>query len=231
MTQLLSTKYNDYYGKRNSAHVYAVEFAVRAFLGNYPRLKTDKSTYSGKSVLDLGFGDGRNMPLLHNLGMQVYGVEISHNICHLTTARMRSLGIEVDARVGRNCEIPFDDAFFDSVLACHACYYVDSGTRFEDNVREIARVLKPAGTFVFSAPMASSYILKDAKDLGEGHMEITRDPYGLRKGYVLKKFDDETEIESVFSPAFESFSIGSCQNDFWGIEEHVWIVSCRRTVR
>lgn len=229
MINPLEQKYDDYYSERNPAHVYPVEFVVRAFLGNYPRLKTDKSDYLGKRVLDLGFGDGRNMPLLCNLGMQVYGAEISQTICQLTTTRMRSLGIKVEARVGRNCAIPFDTAFFDYVLACHACYYVDPGTRFDDNVKEISRVLRPGGSFVFSAPMASSYILNEARDLGEGHMEITSDPYALRNGYVLKKFDDEADIERVLSPAFEAFSIGSCQNDFWGIEEHVWIVACRRT--
>ena len=54
---------------------------------------------------------------------------------------------------GAISRIPFDDAFFDAVLACHACYYVDPGTRFGDNVNEIARVLKPGGSFVFSAPI------------------------------------------------------------------------------
>lgn len=225
----LEEKYNSFYSERNPVHVYPVEFVVRAFLGNYPRLKTDESVYPGKRVLDLGFGDGRNMPLLHNLGMQVYGAEISEKICDLATTRMESLGIEIDARVGRNCALPFENAFFDYVLACHACYYIDPGTHFDDNLQEIARVLKPGGTFVCSAPMPSSYILRDAKDLGEGHMKITSDPYRLRNGYVLMKFDDEADIERVLSPTFEAFSIGSCQNDFWGIEEHVWIVVCRRT--
>ncbi|MCK1341039.1 class I SAM-dependent methyltransferase [Bradyrhizobium sp. 38] len=220
--------YGAFYQKRNPVHVYPVEFVVRAYLGNYPRHVTDAASYHGKRVLDLGCGDGRNMPLLRNLGMEVHGTEISQEICDLTRARMRNLGVEATLAVGRNHALPYPDGFFDSVLACHACYYVDPGTRFPDNVREIARVMRPGGSFVFSAPIGSTYVLRGAKDHGDGHMEITADPYGLRNGYVLKKFDNEAEIASALSPAFIDFEIGSCRNDFWGIEEHVWTVACRK---
>jgi SAM-dependent methyltransferase len=224
----IERKYDDFYRARNPEHVYPVEFVVRAFLGNYPRHKTDQTSYPGKRVLDLGFGDGRNMPLLNNLGMQVFGVEISQEICDLTQRRMKSLGIDVDLKVGRNHDLPYPDGFFDTVLACHACYYIDPDTRFDDNLREIARVLRRGGSFVFSAPIGTSYIMRGAKDLGEGHMEIANDPYGVRNGYVLKKFDTEAEIRATLSPMFADFEIGSCRNDFWGIDEHVWVVVCRK---
>ena len=221
-------RYRAFYNQRNPRHVYPVEFVVRAFLGNYPRHQTDASSHAGARVLDLGFGDGRNMPLLHNLGMHIFGVEISQDICDLTNARMRALDIPVETRVGRNSAIPFKDAFFDTVLACHACYYVDPGTRFSDNVAEIARVLRPGGSLVFSAPIGTGYIMRGANDLGDGHMEITSDPYRLRNGSILKKFDNEAEIKTALSPLFNDFAIGACRNDFWGIEEHVWIVVCKR---
>jgi SAM-dependent methyltransferase len=231
MDDQLPGHYETFYRKRDPVDIYPVEFVVRAFLGNYPRLKTDKSDYAGKRVLDLGCGDGRNMPLLRNLGMHVFGVEVSQGICNLTQARMQRLRIDVETRVGFNRNIPYDDTFFDIVLSCHACYYVDPETRFKENLVEIARVLKPRGTFVFSAPMGTSYILRGAKDRGDGHMEITNDPYGLRNGSVLKKFDRSSEVEAALSPTFEDIAIGSCQNDFWGIEEHVWIVVCRKAAR
>jgi SAM-dependent methyltransferase len=228
-TSDLVDTYNSFYRARDPVHVYPVEFVVRAFLGNYPRHKTDTSKYPGKTVLDIGFGDGRNMPLLHNLGMRVYGIEISNEICTLTTSRMARAGVDITARVGRNRDIPFTDATFDYVLACHACYYVDPGTRFDDNASEISRVLKPGGSFVFSAPKATSYILRDARNLGDGHVEITNDPYGVRTGTIMRKFDSESDILAALSTRFEDFAIGSCQNDFWGIEEHVWTVVCRKT--
>ena len=45
----IDTKYDAFYRKRNPIHVYPVEFVVRAFLGNYPRHRTDPSTYVGAS--------------------------------------------------------------------------------------------------------------------------------------------------------------------------------------
>jgi len=228
MTDGLADTYGDFYRARDPQHVYPVEFVVRAFLGTYPRLANRAGGYDGRRVLDLGCGDGRNMGLLADRGMIGYGVEISAEICERTAERMRRLGVTVDMRTGRNSALPFADAFFDHVVACHSCYYVEPGESFSDNVREIARVLKPGGRFVFSAPIGSSYIMRGARDLGDGHMEIATDPYGVRVGHVLKKFDTEAEIESTLQPWFADCRIGSCRNDFWGIDEHVWTVVCTR---
>jgi len=220
--------YNSFYRERDPNHVYPVEFVVRALLGTYPRHKADTSNYAGQRVLDLGFGDGRNMPLLYNLGMEVHGVEIAQEICDLAAARMERLGILTNVAVGRNASLPFGDCYFDRAVACHACYYVDHGQTFANNVSEIARVIRPGGQFILSLPMATSYIFSGARDIGDGHMEIANDPYGVRNGSILKKFDTEADIRTALSPAFTDAIIGSCQNDFWGVEEHVWIVVCRR---
>ena len=227
----LNHAYDMFYRSRDPQYVYPVEFVVRAFLGRYPRLAPPREGYGGQRVLDLGFGDGRNMPLLVNLGLEVFGVEITEEICSRAVARLARLGVTVEVRVGRNHALPFAEGFFHHVLACHSCYYVDPKTRFEDNLREIARVMSPCGRFVFSVPIGTSYILRGARDLGDGHMQITADPYGVRNGCVLKKFDTEGDIEEALAPLFEDLSIGSCRNDFWGIEEHVWIVVCRRSAK
>jgi SAM-dependent methyltransferase len=228
VTTELAAPYTAYYQQRDPEHVYPVEFVVRAFLGAYPRLDRG-GPYAGDRVLDLGFGDGRNMPLLANLGLRVHGVELTDEICSRARQRLARNGIAADLRVGRNAAIPFDTAWFDHVLACHSCYYVDRGTQFADNAREIARVTRPGGRFVFSAPMSTSYIMRGARDLGEGHMEIAADPYGIRNGAIMRKFDHEQDIVRAIAPWFVEASIGSCRNDFWGVEEHVWIVVCRRS--
>jgi SAM-dependent methyltransferase len=225
----IQAKYDAFYKARNPARVYPVEFVVRAFLGSYPRLERDLTLYPGKRALDLGFGDGRNMPLLCDLGLEVHGVEITPEICRRAIDRLAALGYSIEARVGRNHQIPYADALFDHVVACHSCYYVDPDTTFADNIKEIARVTKPGGRFVFSAPVGTSYIMKGATPLGGGHMRISSDPYGVRNGYVMRKFDTAAEIEAAIAPSFVDARIGVARNDWWGIDEQVWIAVCRRS--
>jgi SAM-dependent methyltransferase len=222
----LTKHYADFYSERNPEKVYPVEFVVRTLLGTYPDLKLDRSTYLGARILDLGFGDGRNMPLLRDLGFEIYGIEISDEICRLTQTRMERLGVPVQLETGSNSHIPFGDGTFDFVLACHACYYVSPLESFADNLREIARVLRVGGRFIFSLAKTDSYILKDAVPLANGHYRITQDPYGLRKGGVFRAFSSRQEISDEFGAYFSDFALGLCENDFYGTYEKVWIGTC-----
>jgi SAM-dependent methyltransferase len=220
--------YTDFYAQRNPEKVYPVEFVVRTLLGTYPGLKLDRRAYRGAKILDLGFGDGRNMPLLRDLGFEIYGVEISEDICKLTRSRMQRLGVPVQLEKGTNSHLPFGDAAFDFVLACHACYYVNPGESFTDNLREIARVLRPGGRFIFSLAKRDTYVLKDAVDLGNGHYRITKDPYGIRNGSIFRAFASRDEIVEQMGISFRDFALGLCENDFYGTYEKVWIGTCVR---
>ena len=222
----LEKHYADFYSQSNPANVYPVEFVVRTLLGTYPNLKIDRSTYRGARILDLGFGDGRNMPLLHDLGFKVYGVEISDEICRLTQNRLERLGVPLTLKTGSNSHIPFGDGAFDFILACHACYYVSLGESFADNLEEIARVLQPGGRFIFSLAKTDTYILKDAVPLGNGHYRITHDPRGLRNGAVFRAFASRREIVDELGVSFSDFALGLCENDFYGTYEKVWIGTC-----
>lgn len=215
--------YGKFYTRRNPDKVYPVEFVVRTLLGTYPGLEIDKTSYRGSKVLDLGFGDGRNMPLLHDLGFEIYGVEISEEICALTRERMERLGVPAVLKTGTNAHIPFADESFDLVLACHACYYVSAGETFEDNLIEICRVLRPGGRFLFSLAKTDSYVLKDAVPVGNGHYRITGDPHGVRNGAIFRAFGSRKEVAEELGGRFRDLAMGVCENDYYGIYERVWI--------
>ena len=166
------------------------------------------------------------MPLLHDLGFKIYGVEISDEICKLTRNRMLSLSVPVELKIGSNSRIPFDDETFDFVLACHSCYYVKPDESFGDNLQEIARVLRSRGRFIFSLAKADTYVLKEARPLGGGHYQIIRDPRGLRNGSVFRAFASREDIIDELGTSFSDFSLGLCENDFYGTYEKFWIGTC-----
>jgi SAM-dependent methyltransferase len=224
----ISHQYASRYTSDKANAVYPVEFVVRAFLGTYTDMHMPRDRYEGCRILDLGYGDGRNMPLLNNLGMLIHGVEIADDINRHVQERMKGLGIDVDLKVGTNAHIPYNNGYFQYALACHSCYYVEPGDQFNANLTEIARVLEPGGYLIASLPMRGSYILKDAKVLPGGHYEIMNDPYGLRNGTVFRVFHSRQEIRKVFSQFFCDFDIGYCNDMFWGIHQKVWVVVCRK---
>lgn len=221
--------YENYYHAKNTAcHIYPVEWVVRVFLGTYPHLKMNQTLYKNSNILDLGYGDGRNFPLLNNLGFNIFGVEISENINKIAKQKFSYVNIPVELHPGRNSNIPFQDNFFDYILGCHAIYYVDPDETFTNNLNEIGRVLKPNGFLIASLPKPNGSILKDAKKLFDGHVEITNDHLRLRNGYIFRVFESKTDIINTFSLNFDNFVIGSCEDDFFGIQQNVWTLVCRK---
>ena len=220
--------YNQYYQKRTHIHVYPVEFVVRTLLGNYPNLAMNKDSYLGSKLLDLGYGDGRNMPLFHNIGFKIFGLEISQEINRLAHERLKALGIDAELKVGQNNCIPYKDQFFDFIVACHSCYYVNEGSTFNENLVELSRVLRTEGVFIASLPMRDNFIFNDAELLSDGHYRITKDPYGIRKGTIHKTFINEDEIIEIFSPYYKDLSIGYINDNYYGINVKMWIIKATR---
>ncbi|THU41533.1 class I SAM-dependent methyltransferase [Niastella caeni] len=220
--------YTNFHKKVSSQHIYPTEWVIRTFLGKYPDLNLDKTKYPNAKLLDLGFGDCRNMPLLNNCNFDIHGVEITDDILNMAGEKLNTLGIEATLKRGVSASIPFENSYFDYLLACHSCYYVDKGTSFNDNIREIHRVLKSGGTFIASLPAPDNFILKDCIKLEDGHVLITNDIYNLRNGYIFRTFENEEEIRQTFSPYFKNIAICKCMDNFWGVQINFFIIACEK---
>jgi SAM-dependent methyltransferase len=91
-------------------------------------------------LLDLGCGTGAKSIGFRESGWEIIGVDISDDMLRLARAR----GLEVlRADVG---DLPFDDATFDAAVSLWTHTDIDD---FGTAIREVARVLRPGGPFVY----------------------------------------------------------------------------------
>ena len=95
-----------------------------------------------RRVLDVGTGEGQVARAAVRLGAEVVGVDPT--VAQVAVARERAGGVRY-ARANADA-LPFPDATFDAVVVClvfeHIADHVPA-------IAEIARVLEPAGRFVF----------------------------------------------------------------------------------
>lgn len=116
---------------------------VRAFFGKR----------SGLRVLDLGCGSAAVSAAFAGR-QQVHGVDADATL--LEVARQRGLA----TNVGSFERVPFDDAFFDSVLMIDTLEHVESRERV---FHEVGRVLKADGEFLAVTPNYASLLWNAAE--------------------------------------------------------------------
>lgn len=219
--------YSEFHASRLGIHCYPNEYFVRTMLGSYPNLVLEHK-YEGKKALDWACGDGRNMLLLYNLGLKVHGFEITEDIVNGVSRRMENMGIEADIKVGRNCHVPFEAEEFDYVLASASLYYVDHGDNFQSNLAELVRVVKKGGYVIATLAHPETFILKDAVLRDDNHYQITKDPYGLRNGDIFKVFHTQEQIKQEFGKDFEDICIGRMNDDYYGMNIQLWLVTMKK---
>jgi ubiquinone/menaquinone biosynthesis C-methylase UbiE len=99
-------------------------------------------------ILDLGCGGGRTTVPLFKMGFKVTGVDISKNLIKQLNKKFP----EIDACVGDAANLKFQKNSFDIVLFSHSgidCLYPKE--KRIKCLKEIYRVLKPQGFFIFSS--------------------------------------------------------------------------------
>jgi SAM-dependent methyltransferase len=223
--------WNEYYRSLTDAYLFPNEFVVRIFLASYPDLKMERR-YKGANIGDISCADGRNMVLLNKLGGQLYGVEISDEICAITRKKLleHSDHIKADIRTGTNDHLPFDDAFFDYLLSWNACYYMrDEKADFATHVAEFARVMKPGAYFVACVPAPTCFSLQNAQKLENNLIRIqSASKWSMLTGSIYRAFHSPADIESAFGTHFENFSHASLTDNCFGLALDYFIFVCQK---
>jgi SAM-dependent methyltransferase len=108
-----------------------------------------------RRVLEVGCGWGELAEwIARETGAEIVAVDLSPRMVELAVER------GIDARVADVQALPFADATFDTVVAAWMLYHVPDLDR---GLAEIARVLRPGGTFVASTN--SRFHLQELRDL------------------------------------------------------------------
>ena len=195
----------DRFRQEGQALAYPSETLVRLFKGDYvPGLAKD---FSGKSVLEVGVGNGNNAVFMASLGLEVCGTEVQQEICDSTSSLFDQLGCQGNFQVGVNRNLPFEDSQFDFLVSWNVLHYEDNEAHVEAGIREYARVMKPGGRLFLSTTGPEHKILEDSESLGPHRYRIGRDD-DFCKGQVFFYFDDADSINLFFGKVFKDVMVG-----------------------
>lgn len=225
--QKLKNNYEKYYAGKKKTKLYPTEFVLRILKGSYPKffiLKDQK--YTNKKILDLSFGDGRNLFFLKDIGFNVFGTEISKKI--IENFKKKNSIENIKLKEGNNSFLPFKNKFFDYILAWNSFYYLQKNTTIGDNIFEISRVLKNDGFFIGSIPLLNSYYFKKNKKINKYKYQIKNDYLNIRNNSYLCGVKNKTELEKILYKNFKNINIAHSYNNYFGIEENLLIFCCQK---
>lgn len=131
--------------------------------------------------LDIGCGVGSNFEILKNFSEEVVGIDYSDNALKYCKGKKYSNLIKMDAT-----DMDFKENTFDLVICSDVLEHVnDSRT-----VKEILRVLKPNGVFIFSVP-AHNYLWGPTDEISNH----------------VKRYE-KNELKSLFRDNFKILKLG-----------------------
>ncbi len=104
-------------------------------------------------ILDIGCGAGRTTINLYKIGYKnIIGLDLASNLIHYATEYCKEHSLNINFVVGDATKLPFDNDSFDAVIFSYnglMCIYGQENRR--KAMKEINRVLKSKGIFIFTA--------------------------------------------------------------------------------
>jgi ubiquinone/menaquinone biosynthesis C-methylase UbiE len=97
-------------------------------------------------VLEIGIGTGLNLSCYPAHIRQITAIDPNPGVAKLLVRRAKRAGIEIDQRIARGEQLPFEEGSFESVVSTLTLCSIGNA---QQALREIYRVLRPDGHFVF----------------------------------------------------------------------------------
>ena len=133
--------------------------------------------WAGKRVLDLGCAGGFMAEALDERGAEVTGIDPAEEAIVVARAHAEQTGRKISYDVGVGEDLPYPDHGFDAVVCVDVLEHVQD---LQQVIREIARVLRPGGLFLFDTinrnPLSRLATITVAEDILRLLPRGTHDP-------------------------------------------------------
>jgi len=154
-----------------------------------------------RRVLDLGFGAGRHVIYLANLGFEMYGTDISQKGEMITRKWLEEEKLQAELVISDMTVVPYTDNFFDACV-CRGVITHNSLVNIRTCIKEIYRTLSPGGIVM------CTFISRESSEYGKGgelepHTFLPSN--GIEAG-VPHHYVDEIETRSLMS-SFKTIEI------------------------
>lgn len=103
----------------------------------------------GTRLLDVGCGAGTNSLFLARSGYRVTGVDLAEGAIEAARARADRQGLRAEFRVADALRLPYPDGYFGGAVDV-GCFHTLPVRLRRAYARELARVLRPSGTYLLS---------------------------------------------------------------------------------
>lgn len=231
----------------NEAEVvsYYIEFNA-AGLFHHEELLIDQYFKAGGKTLDVGCGAGRVTIPLHERGFQVIGMDYAEKMI----AAAKAINRQMDYRVGNILSTSFSSQEFDNIIfSFNGLMLIGSYQKRLRAVREIRRILKSDGVFIFTTPyldnkLETPYWKEKAESLGINVQSMSWEQQLELGEEHLKDYGTEfclhvpfiSEIERMVKEAGMEILFSARRLDYSGIEKmedelddnYLWVTALKK---
>lgn len=136
-----------------TSHVDHADWNYRPVLGRIQRLRFDlirsilRGTHATR-LLEIGYGSGVFFPELSKYANELHGID-PHPYPGEVKAVLTQHSVNANLVQGTATELPFEDNFFQTIVAVSALEFIDD---LDKVCREVKRALQPGGRFVVVTP-------------------------------------------------------------------------------
>lgn len=110
----------------------------------------------GQRILDYGCGSGENSAVLHALGAQVIGIDLSPELIEVARKRMEVNEMNWEVCLCTAYAIPEENCSYDIIFGAAILHHLD----IEAASQEVFRLLKPGGRAIFIEPIRDLALLR-----------------------------------------------------------------------